>query len=515
MLSLPQNQTIQLCFGFDGATPDELVLRLLLHRTLLAGQADVTCVYSADQQDPHKWPDASTQSDGTDRLQHDGNVRLTAPANWEAQRPTAAGDDQPGWENVKVASGGAALTDPLHWIGLRIANTTPAASITAGIDRFLFSSAPARNALTIRSPELLGRSNGQPFQEFTLANGPLHAPTGTSTGLVVEVGQGTPPTWEEWKVVDDLPAGPHHVCRVNPVTGVIMFGNFEDTTGEGHGAIPPDGTEIRARTYRYVAGGTSGNVAAERISILGTTLKGALLAGIGKVTNLWTRLRRIRRRADRRNTAPCTGRAQDARPRGHREDYENLARAATTDVVTVRCLAPRLKADGTPWTYANMTRAPGSVYVIVVPGQRAGRSPSGTHFELINEVKEYLDRRRDLTASLTVVGPRYLPVMVTAVLNVWQQAINTGIDQTQVVAETKKRINTYLHPTRGGPDGTGWKAGQPVFASDLFRAIMPPENIAYIGSLHCRPTYPSIAFPRSQPTAPRTIGTQLGNAHSA
>ena len=497
LVSLAQDQTIQLCFGFDDATPDELVVRLLLHRTMLAGQADVTCVYSAGHKDPHEWPEAPTPADGTDGLQHDGNVRLTAPANWEAQRPTAAGENQPGWTKVKVADGGVAVTKPLHWIGLRIHNKT-ATSITAGIDRFLFNSAPARNALTIRSPELLGRSNGQPFQEFTLANGPLHAPTGINAALVVEVGLGTPPTWEEWKVVDDLPAGPHHVCRVNPVTGVIMFGNFDDKTTEGkegHGAIPPDGAEVRARTYRYVAGGTSGNVASQSISALGTTLQGAMPAGISAVTNLGPAFDG----SDEEPVDETLRRAPDVLKTRDRavtaEDYENLARAATTDVVTVRCLTPRLKADGSAWNYASMTRAPGSVHVIVVPDKGLSEARPEPTPNLIGEVKEYLDRRRDLTASLIVVGPRYLPVMVTAQLNVWKQAVNAGIDQTQVKSDTETRINAYLHPTRGGPDGTGWQAGQPVFASDLFRAIMPPENVAYIGSLALSANIPLYHFP--------------------
>ncbi len=188
---------------------------------------------------------------------------------------------------------------------------------------------------------------------------------------------------------------------------------------------------------------------------------------------------------------------------------------ATTDVVTVRCLTPRLKADGSAWNYAGMTRAPGSVYVIVVPDKGLSEARPEPTPNLISEVKEYLDRRRDLTASLIVVGPRYLPVKVTAQLNVWKQAINAGIDQTQVKSDTETRINAYLHPTRGGPDGTGWQAGQPVFASDLFRAIMPPENVAYIGSLavvcrHTRLSLPSVQSRRHR----KQLGSQPRNAHS-
>lgn len=498
-LSLAPNEAVQMCFGFDSPTTAELALSVLLHRTLAAGQADLTLVYATGHKDPQDWPSASG-TDGTDGLQHDGNLRLTAPADWEAQRPTGA-DGEPGWTKVGAAPGAGVLTDALYWVGLRIHNGTPAA-ITAGFDRFLFNSAPAHNALTIRSPELLGQSNGQPFQEFTLTNHPLHAPSGVGAAITVEVGQGTPATWEQWDVVDDLPAGPVHACRVNPVTGVVLFGNFDDTTTpgrDGHGAIPPAGAEIRARTYRYVAGGTSGNVAPDRISILSTTPAGTPPAAISAVTNLGPGFDG----SDEEPIDETLRRAPDVLTTRDRavtaEDYENLAKAATTDVVTVRCLTPRLKAAGSAWTYAGMTRAPGSVYVIVVPDNGPDDPRPEPSVNLITEVTEYLDARRDLTAAMAVVGPRYLPVNVTAQLNVWKQAISGGADEAQLKADTQARINAYLHPTRGGPDGTGWQAGQPVFASDLFRAIMPPEDIAYIASLQLSADIPAYHYPPFKP----------------
>lgn len=500
VLSLAQNETVQLCFGFDAATTSDVVLSVLLHRTLATGQADVSLVYSSGHKDPQDWPTAPMATDGTGGLQHDGNLRMTVPADWEAQRPNA-GDGDPGWSKVTAAAGGGVLGEDLYWIGLRVHNATPAA-ITAGFDRFLFNSAQAHNALSIRSPELLGRSDGRPFQQFTLANRPLYAPSGGSGAVAVQVGQGSPATWEEWDVVDDLPAGPVHACRVNPVTGIVLFGNFDDTTTPGragHGAIPPAGAEIRVRTYRYVAGGTSGNIAPDRVSILSTTPAGAPPAAISTVTNLGPGFDG----SDEEPIDETLRRAPEVLTTRDRavtaEDYENLARAATTDVVTVRCLTPRLSADGSPWTYAGMSRAPGSVYVIVVPDNGPDDPRPGPSVNLLNEVTEYLDARRDLTAALAVVGPRYLPVNVTAQLNVWKQAISGGVDETQLSADTRARIDAYLHPTRGGPDGTGWQAGQPVFASDLFRAIMPAENVAYIASLQLSADLPTYHFPPFKP----------------
>ena len=110
--------------------------------------------------------------------------------------------------------------------------------------------------------------------------------------------------------------------------------------------------------------------------------------------------------------------------------------------------------------------------------------------DLIAAVSAYLEPRRDLTAHLQVIGPRYLPVIVSVNLVVWQEALDAGADQDKVEADTLDRIRTFLHPTRGGPDGAGWQVGQPVFTSDLFRAIMPSEDLGYISTLQVRPTPP-------------------------
>ena len=67
---------------------------------------------------------------------------------------------------------------------------------------------------------------------------------------------------------------------------------------------------------------------------------------------------------------------------------------------------------------------------------------------------------------------------------VWQQATSAGIDRgRRSRRETLARIAAFLHPTRGGPGGAGWQVGQPVFSSDLFRAIMPPDDVGYVSEL--------------------------------
>jgi predicted phage baseplate assembly protein len=357
--------------------------------------------------------------------------------------------------------------------------------VEIGIDHILFNAVSAHNALTIPVAETLGQSDGKPFQVFPLQNRPLFKRLETDTPydhLKVQVGGAT------WTLVDDLPAGAGDIYRVDPVAGEISFGNFDPTRGTGHGSIPPSGSPIVATGYRYVAGGVSGNVGAGRIDAVRTPV-----AGIIGVTNLFSSFDA----SDEEPIAETLRRApEELKVRSRAvttEDYEFLAREATTDVVIVRCFEPRThEADnqpawkaGDPWTFGAIVRAPGNVNVVVVPDQGSSVTRPEPTTDLLREVQAYLDRRRDLTAHLAVIGPRYLPVKVTVDVKVWQRALDGGKvrDLPTVRADTMSKIVAFLHPTRGGREGKGWQVGQHVFIADLFKAIMPSEDVGYISTI--------------------------------
>jgi hypothetical protein len=521
-VTLPANQTAQVCLGFDQATTQDLMLRLRFFRPVLdPSQLTVTWVYSKGGTEPLTWSAIPGVGDGTESLRHDGTVRLRVPGDWAAQRPTAT-PDAAGWTSVTARDPAATVTEPRFWVGLRLANKT-SAPLVIGLDRVLHNAASAHNALTITAPEPLGQSNGQPFQVFPLANRPLYRQPDSAAPyrhLVVQVGTGNPPVWQTWTLASDLPAGPGQVYRADPVTGEISFGNHDERTGLGHGTIPPAGSRIRALSYRHVAGGESGNVAPGRVTILGPTPQGGLPAGITAVTNLGPgqggsdeepledTLRRAPNELKVRDRAVTAG------------DYEFLAAEATTDVVITRALPPQLQdADapnnppawrrGDPWGFAGISRAPGTVNVVVVPDQGLAVPRPEPTPDLLREVSAHLDQRRDLTAHLTVLSPRYLPVIAQVELIIWQQAIDAGADQNKVRADTLQKIKAFLHPTRGGPGGAGWQLGQPVFVSDLFTAIMPPEDLGYITSLQVKADIPAYHFPPLNP------GGTAGNYNAA
>jgi predicted phage baseplate assembly protein len=439
-------------------------------------------------------------------------MRLTVPGDWTAQRAAGPANTSP-WTTVTPQDGASAVTDPLFWIGLRFSNPA-ATTLTVGIDRLLFNAASAQTALTVRTPEILGQGTGGPFQVFQLQNRPLFRRPGIGlpyADLAIQVGTGTPPVWQDWALVDDLPPGPGMVYRANPVTGEISFGNYDDQTKQGHGSVPAPGSQIRAAAYRYVSAGAAGNVAAAQVTVLGTTATGALPAGITNVSNLGAgqdgsddepiedTLRRAPEELKIRDRAVTA------------DDYEFLAKEASNDVAIQRCLPPRLQANdatgppplawhkGDPWTFGGVVRAPGNVNVIIVPDQGLSVARPEPTQDLIREVRAYLEPRRDLTANLAVLGPRYMPVIVTVDLVVWQQAIDAGADKDKVHDDTLDLIATFLHPTEGGPSGSGWTVGQAVFTSDLFQAIMPAEDLGYISNLQVRPDIPAYHYPPINP----------------
>lgn len=518
LLTVPANQILQVCLGFDQQIADELAVRFRLYRPAPpppppAGNPpvqpppplSVNWVYSQAALEPMAWPLVPGAADATDSLEHDGGVRLKPPADWAQQRPTASPGAAPAqpftWTTTTARDPAAAVTDPRFWIGARITNSSSSSQVI-GIERVLFNSALARSALTIRTAENLGRSSGAPFQVFALANYPLfrRPDIGQSYGgLAVEVGTGTPTIWEPWTPVADFPPEDANVYRVEPVPAEISFGNFDPSTGTGRGAVPPKDALIRAVRYRYVASGAAGNVTAGRLTALGTTLTGAVPAGISTVVNLGPGLDGADEEPieDTMRRAPEQLKIRDRAITA--DDFEFLAREATNDILITKCLTPRLTGTGDPWTFAGITRAPGEVNVIIVPDQGAAVPRPEPTADQLRLVRDYLEVRRDLTAHLQVYGPRYLPIKVIVKLVIWEQAVTAGADLNVVKADTLATIRQFLHPTRGGPDGIGWSVGQPVFTSDVFKAIMPAPDLGYIANLQLQPDIPAYHFPPVNP----------------
>jgi hypothetical protein len=89
--------------------------------------------------------------------------------------------------------------------------------------------------------------------------------------------------------------------------------------------------------------------------------------------------------------------------------------------------------------------------------------------------------------------------VVKCEIALWPEARDAGVVPAEVEATTLKEVRRLLHPTRGGPAGTGWQIGQPVLVSDLFPGLSPPEDVGYIALLQVRPDIPLYHFPPLNP----------------
>lgn len=355
-----------------------------------------------------------------------------------------------------------------YWLRVRLAGPEVYPAGRAPEIDFLWPNiVRARNLATLRD-EIVGISDGRPDQVFSLARRPVAPDT-----LILEVtdAEFEPGAAERlWQQVDDLLCSgeddPHYTF--NAVAGEIHFGDGRT------GRIPPAGSEIVARRYRY-GGGTAGNVAAGLINLPLSTLN-----GIGEVIN-------PRPAAGGRNEESLDDflRFAPARLR-HRdravavEDFAALAREVGG--IGLAAALPLFHPD-----YRD-TAVPGAVTLVIVPDNLDVLPlPSPDQIEA---VCRYLNPRRLLTTELHVKGPEYTSIRVRAVVQVTPYA---SFDRVQ--AEIVRSINTALDPlgrdwqtlTGGSASGRpacavalGGEIGHDLYPTSLYSVIQSVEHVRAI-----------------------------------
>ncbi|MFE9775584.1 baseplate J/gp47 family protein [Streptomyces sp. NPDC005931] len=260
------------------------------------------------------------------------------------------------------------------------------------------------------------------------------------TGRLTEV-------WVPWTAVASLgSAGPRdRVFVVDHALGRFLFG------GAGHGRALPEGRDnVQLRSYRTCEGAL-GNVPA------GTITQLLSAAGVSEAAN----------------PDPATGGADVEPPaavlrRGpgllrHRRlalteaDVEAVALAASPAVVRARAVGA---ADrwGRP--------APGAVRVLVVPRDGTPAPRPGPALLAAVHTAVIAASPAAAAARITVEGPHYTPVGVQAAV-IPLRPDDAGPTREAAVAA----VEEFLHPLRGGPDGTGWDFGRGVHVSDVARLL--------------------------------------------
>jgi hypothetical protein len=322
---------------------------------------------------------------------------------------------------------------------------------------------PASHGFEVIGEEL-GATDGSPGQRVQLQTLPI-LPRGDGETLEV---QGQTGDFEPWTEVLDLgssgPDDPHFV--LDDVSGTIELGPLIRTpAGEElqHGRIPPPGRKLRFSRYRS-GGGIIGNVGARTLTVMRSSIP-----YIASVTNprsavggtdsediehaKW-RGPRLLRTSQRAVTA---------------EDFEQLACAATPEVGRANCLVVR--------DAASASTPSGRVRLQLVPALNSGPFPVPEDQLYVSPrvhqiVKEFLDERRLLACELSIERPVYIQVAVNARLRARARANRARV--TELALEALYR---YIHPTTGGPDGTGWPFERPLFVAEVYSLLQGIDGV--------------------------------------
>jgi predicted phage baseplate assembly protein len=240
------------------------------------------------------------------------------------------------------------------------------------------------------------------------------------------------------------------VFALDPIAGVVSFGD------DLHGRSVPDGFG-NVRAVRYTVGGSANeHVAAKTL----TTLVGAL-AGITAVTNPFV---------------ASGGTDPEPQPDALRRGPEEIrARNRSVTVADYALYARQVegaeiaRAHAVAATHAEFpgARMPGVVTVYVLPPERDGVVPLADS-QALRSVASSLTRDFAPVGVVVVAAvPRFQTISVRVAID-----ISTDVDPTAAVREVAQALDEYVHPLRGGDDGTGWPFGGEVRYDGLVRTVM-------------------------------------------
>jgi hypothetical protein len=442
-------------------------------------------------------------NDGRRIFSRETRTPPVAAPRWQARGTTGwiectvndltQGCQNPGIIEVLVPTGislwnNSILDQKFFW--LRIVWDAPEADQPSCLQRLLLNTVLASQTVRLEN-QLLGSSNGRPKQTFHTLHNPIigevalevREPGGQadkrsetwrdeesqySLGSMKISTLPVSETWLPWSEVEEFSGSDsqsrHYI--VDRLKGSIRFGDGRN------GRIPPPGANnIRLREY-HAGGGSHGNRPAGTITRLHTTIpyvesvtNHEPATGGQDMEDLNSRGQRASAQLRHRDRAICT------------DDYADLARKASPQVEYAKCIA----AQNVLCDPLGGGIKPGVVSVIIVPHGNYKELRPQPSFELIKNVKAFLDARRPTGVDLVVAGPEYVAISVVVAIS-W----NADHPMAGAVLECEKRLTDFLHPLTGGPDGHGWQLGQLPHASDIYPLLGTIEGLDYIRNLELR-----------------------------
>jgi hypothetical protein len=405
---------------------------------------------------PHTWeicgPDPSGRTFLPLEVLADRSGGLTAPGSLRLLLP--GGDDfgAPKNDVLEKLDAGVGATPPriddpkvaeriVTWIRLR-----PVRRIQPGTLKLAWAGI---NAVRIEARKSLGRQHvgkgtGMSGQEVALGLTSLEPQT---LQIEVEEDEGLVP----WRQVPDVHmAGRNErVYALDPEAGTIRFGDGM------HGLAPAIGKAIHV-AYARTGGGVAGNLPA---GTLKTVEPPPPLPGGGGAQPKLKVLQPLATSGgiDAETLASAEARIPSQLRNGDRavtrDDWRMLALQTPGVAIGRAEVLERFKPQ------QRRFNVPGVVSVMVVPARFGTAAPAPrADRETLERVHAWLDVRRALGSELYVIAPDYVPLGVSAAVEL--------IDPAQrdfVLAAVKEAIRLHLWPLApGGPDGTGWPLGRTV-----------------------------------------------------
>lgn len=152
------------------------------------------------------------------------------------------------------------------------------------------------------------------------------------------------------------------------------------------------------------------------------------------------------------------------------EDYEKLA-IETPGTHIARTIA---KANFHP--AFPCLKTPGVITLLLLPFLPLDRPrPS---LELRQAVEAWMTRRRVVGTRLIITEPTYLEVAVKVKVKSC-----TGVNRINLQQMIMERLSQFLHPLKGGPDGSGWPLGRDVYRSEIMQIIDETAGVDHVVSL--------------------------------
>jgi len=361
--------------------------------------------------------------------------------------------------------------------------------------------------------ELLGESDGTPGQTFQLQGVPILTRRDDEYILVTPPG-GLPQAWRE--VTDFANSGPedlHYV--IDSRTGIVQFGpliqesshlqqqtrlrarvgaqgNMRLLTGDNsalmnaqpsqdeelralerqYGAVPIRGSTIRMVVYR-TGGGQKGNV--QRGTLI---IPKSAVPYVTRVVNHTP----ARNGCDAESLEDAILRVPGMLRTRDRavtpEDFETLAmQAGLGAVARALCLSAAASNDA------------GTVRLMIVPQANTDAIARGEgihpeQFALTPQLQErvltYLNERRLLGVQVRCLEPNYVGVSVQTEVAL-EPEYNNYRAQEQILSKLRIALYRFFNPLTGGPEGTGWPFGRPVYPSDIVTLFQQTPGVRYLG----------------------------------